>query len=303
MAQEDQALLDELTWFQKKIWMPLTDLDMWENVMWGAIKIALIVIVSRILLRILHKSINHVILKKRENSLSMNPRRTVTIGKLLKNVTTYVVNFVMLLMIISELNIVDLRPILAGAGVVGLAIGFGAQSLVKDVITGFFIIFEDQFAVGDVIEVGKFKGTVEMIGLRTTRIHSWTGEVFIIPNGLINEVTNFSLHNSLAIVDISIAYEANADEAMQLMKNEVERLKQENPNIVKTPEVLGVQMMTQSDVKIRVIAECMPNMQSAVARYLNGELKKVLDSHGIEVPYPRMVTYHRTEKGGEYHGT
>ena len=99
----------------------------------------------------------------------------------------------------------NLGPLLAGAGVLGLAIGFGAQSLVKDVITGFFIIFEDQFGVGDVIQIDQFKGTVEEIGIRVTRIKSWTGEVHIIPNGNIKQVTNFSTYNSIAVVDVSIA--------------------------------------------------------------------------------------------------
>ncbi len=101
----------------------------------------------------------------------------------------------------------------------GLAIGFGAQSLVKDIITGFFIVLEDQFAVGDVIQTGQFKGTVDMIGLRTTRIQSWTGEVHIIPNGMINEVTNFSVNNSIAVVDISIAFEEEVDRALDVIRH------------------------------------------------------------------------------------
>ena len=97
----------------------------------------------------------------------------------------------------------------------GLAIGFGAQSLVKDIISGFFIILEDHFAVGDVIQTGSYKGTVEVIGLRSTRILSWTGEVHIIPNGSITQVTNFSIHNTLAVVDISIAYEEDLERRLR----------------------------------------------------------------------------------------
>lgn len=105
--------------------------------------------------------------------------------------------------------------LLAGAGVAGLAIGFGAQSLVKDVISGFFIIFEDQFSVGDYVVVSKAEGTVEEIGLRTTKIKSWTGERHVIPNGNITEVINYSVHNGLAVVDINIPYESNIEEVEQ----------------------------------------------------------------------------------------
>lgn len=299
LAEETGEIIEHnLNWFQKKIWGPMTNPDLWENMMWEILKVILIIIVCRVLIRVLHKAINHLIIKKGDSRLQFTPRRMITIGKLLKNVTTYVINFVMILMVISEWNIVDLRPILAGAGVLGLAIGFGAQSLVKDIITGFFIIFEDQFAVGDVIEVNKNRGTVELIGLRSTRIQSWTGEVFIIPNGMINEVTNFSLHNSIAFIDISVAYEENVDEAIEIMKKAMPELKERNLDIEKVPEVLGVQMMSASDVKIRIIAECKPYTQAGVARFINIEMKRLLDAHGIEIPYPRMVTYHRAEKEG-----
>ena len=107
--------------------------------------------------------------------MRVNPRRFVTIGELLKNATSITCNFIMILLLLSEIN-VQVGPLLASAGVLGLAIGFGAQGLVKDVITGFFIILEDQFAVGDVIQTGTFKGTVEVIGLRTTKLVSWQGK-------------------------------------------------------------------------------------------------------------------------------
>lgn len=112
----------------------------------------------------------------------MNPRRLITVGELLKNVTSITSNFIMVMLVLGEIGY-DLAPLLAGAGVLGLAIGFGAQSLVKDVITGFFIILEDQFAVGDVIQTGSLKGTVEIIGLRSTRLVSWTGRYISFQTG------------------------------------------------------------------------------------------------------------------------
>ncbi|WP_019423254.1 mechanosensitive ion channel family protein [Paenibacillus sp. OSY-SE] len=279
----------------------LTDSGTWEMILVKAIKIALIVLITRIVIRVVYRMINHTVIKREKNRMGMNPRRLLTVGKLLKNVTSLVMNFIMILLILSEFN-VNLAPLLAGAGVVGLAVGFGAQSLVKDVMTGFFIIFEDQFAVGDVIKVGQFQGTVEMIGLRSTRIHSWTGEVHIIPNGIITEVTNFSLNNSIAVVDISIAYEENVEEAIDVMSKALETLPDRNENVVTVPQVLGVQMLAASEVTIRVIAECRPYTQAGVSRQMNAEMKKALEDHGIEIPYPRLVTYQRVEQGGVDHG-
>jgi small conductance mechanosensitive channel len=162
-----------------------------------------------------------------------------------------------------------------------LAVGFGAQSLVKDVITGFFIIFEDQFAVGDIVQVGSFKGTVEEIGLRVTKIRSWTGEVHIIPNGSITQVTNFSIHNSLAVVDVSISYEEDIDKAMKVLKETIKSHYETNENMVAEPEVLGIQQLGASEVVMRITAECKPNTHVAVARELNAEIKKAFDANGM----------------------
>ncbi|WP_461038765.1 mechanosensitive ion channel family protein, partial [Streptomyces mayteni] len=154
----------------------------WAEALFVLFKIVLVLLIARIIIVVSDKTIQHLIKDREESRLKIDPRRTRTIGKLIRNIITYAINFIAILLILSQLNI-NLAPLLAGAGIVGLAIGFGAQSLVKDVITGFFIIFEDQFAVGDVIQVNQFKGTVEEIGLRVTKIRSWTGEVHILPNG------------------------------------------------------------------------------------------------------------------------
>ncbi|WHT48712.1 mechanosensitive ion channel family protein [Sporosarcina thermotolerans] len=126
-------------------------------------------------------------------------RRERTLLKLLENTLSYVVYFSAILAILQEFNI-DVKGLVAGAGVLGLAVGFGAQSLVKDVISGFFILFEDQFSVGDYVKIGTAEGMVEEIGLRTTKLKNFTGEIFILPNGTISQVVNYSMKNSLAIV-------------------------------------------------------------------------------------------------------
>lgn len=286
------------TWdqFQEQLMGYITNPAVWANFLFTAIKIILIYVIGRIITKVANKALEHMLVEREKSPLKFDARRTRTIGKLMGNIIKYAVNFTMVLMILNQFGI-RLEPLLAGAGVVGLAVGFGAQSLVKDVITGFFIIFEDQFAVGDVIQTGNFKGTVEEIGMRVTRIKSWTGEVHIIPNGTITQVTNFSVNNSIAVVDVSIAYEEDTDKAIEIMKQTVNKNYETNVNMVKEPEVLGVQALAGANVTLRATVECKPNMQFAVARELYADIKKAFDARGIEIPYPRVVNYHKNEKG------
>lgn len=270
--------MNSTTWVELKndIWTAMTNPQIWINYGKTILLILVIYLIGRIINKLTRRTLDHMMTERAKSPLKFNPRRTKTLGKLLGNVIGYTVNFIVILMILGQLGI-HLGPILAGAGVIGLAVGFGAQSLVKDVITGFFIIFEDQFAVGDVIQTGSFKGTVEEIGIRVTRIRSWTGEVHIIPNGSITQVTNFSVNNSIAVVDVAIGTDANIDAATELIKQTVQEVYNENEDIVKEPEVLGIQTMSASEVVIRITAECRPNKQLSVTRVLNARIKKTLD--------------------------
>lgn len=215
--------------------------------------------------------------------------------RLLKSVLSYGIYFIALMTILDSLGI-PVKGLIAGAGVLGLAVGFGAQSLVKDIITGFFIIFEDQFAVGDYVRIGAVEGTVEEIGLRTSKIKGITGELNIIPNGNILEVTNFSIHNSVAIVDIGIAYEGDVDQAERVINSLLESMPNRYEDLVKAPELLGVQSFGPSGVVLRITAETAPMRHFYIARQLRKELKDTLDANGIEIPFPRMVMYNRQEK-------
>ncbi len=226
----------------------------------------------------------------------VSERREVTLIKLLENVLTYIVFFITSMSILSVLGI-NVEAMLAGAGIVGLAVGFGAQSLVKDVITGFFIIFEDQFSVGDFVRIGQFEGTVEEIGLRTTRIKSYTGEINILPNGSILEVTNYSLHNSLAVLDIGIAYENDINKTEKILEELLETLPGKYPEIIDTPQLLGVQQFSPSEMTLRIVAETKPMEHWYIARMMRKEIKLALEKHGIQAPFPRLVMYSR--KGEE----
>ncbi|WP_341416053.1 mechanosensitive ion channel family protein [Paenibacillus filicis] len=275
----------EQSWFtvRQKFVGYITDPEIWVGLLLVVLKIALIYIVARLLTKIAQRAVEQLIITRDKNPLKLDTRRTKTIGKLMGNILTYVVNFIMILMILGQFNI-NLGPLLAGAGVVGLAIGFGAQSLVKDVITGFFIIFEDQFAVGDVVQIGTFKGTVEEIGLRITRVRSWTGEIYIIPNGTITQVTNFSIHNSLAVIDVPVSRESDVEKVRKLLEDTIKKGYEENSDLVKEPQVLGVQTVGGSEITLRVTAECKPNTSSSVTRKLNDKIRKVLQEQQIDMP-------------------
>ncbi|MCD9024841.1 mechanosensitive ion channel family protein [Cohnella silvisoli] len=278
----EQTAPDGNLWdhFVDRMWNMIRDTEMWTSASMVLLRIFLIIILSRLALITLNRIIDHATNEKKSKRLKLRTRRVQTVGRLLKNTASYTLNFIAILLILGEFHI-QLAPLLAGAGVLGLAIGFGAQSLVKDVITGFFIILEDQFAVGDVVQTGAFKGTVEMIGLRATRIRNWTGEIHIIPNGLINEVTNFSVNQSLAVVDITIAYEDSVETLENTIRTVLTKLN--DKNITKTPELLGIQALALNQMTLRITAQCKPNSASEVTRLINTELRKAFDAKRTEV--------------------
>ncbi|USB33254.1 mechanosensitive ion channel family protein [Paenibacillus sp. YPG26] len=271
----DQAKQAAVTW-KEKISDWFTNVGMWENILFSCIRIVIILVITRLFIKLIFKFIDHSLRRHEDSRLNVNPRRFVTVGELLKNVISIATNFVMIMLLLSEFG-VNLAPLLAGAGVFGLAVGFGAQSLVKDVITGFFIILEDQFAVGDVIQTGTFKGTVEIIGLRTTRLVSWTGEVHIIPNGMITNVTNYSLNNALAVVDIPISSKRKLDESLDILKKSMTELKENTEALANVPNVLGVQSMTTSEYVVRIVGECLPGRRAEVEREIQSYAKEALE--------------------------
>ena len=273
----------------------ISDEGMWMNLGGIALKIIAILLVSGLIIRIGKVAIRNVFKVRAKSPLRFTERRETTLLKLLENILVYVVYFIGVIMILSALTI-NVTGLLAGAGIVGLAVGFGAQNLVRDIITGFFIIFEDQFSVGDYVRIGSSEGTVEEIGLRTTKVKSWTGELHIFPNGTISEVTNFSLHNSTAVVDVSIAYEEDIAEAEKVIQELLAKLPHKYEELVQPPELLGIQNLAASEVIVRVVAETIPMRHWYIARMLRKEIKMELDSQGIEIPFPRMVLYSRQDE-------
>lgn len=272
-----QEQLEQIITWKDRFLEWVSDTNMWENILIAGLKIIFIFLITRIFVRVVYRLIDRSLERREKSRLQMNPRRFVTVGELLKNVTWFASNFIMIMLILGEVG-VHLAPLLAGAGVLGLAIGFGAQSLVKDVITGFFIILEDQFAVGDVIQTGTLKGTVEMIGLRSTRLVSWTGEVHIVPNGMITNVTNYSIGNALAVVDLPFSHSRKLENNLDMLKRAMLQLKEGHSEALNhVPNVLGVQSMTASEYVIRIAAECTPGDRAKVERLIQAYAKEAVE--------------------------
>ncbi|RSK29183.1 mechanosensitive ion channel family protein [Bacillus sp. HMF5848] len=276
------------------IWNYISDEKLWLTIGQSVMKILLILLLAFLAIRIGKVVINRVFFLRKKGPLRISERREATLVKLLENVLTYATYFITLVMILEAMNI-KVTAILAGAGIVGLAIGFGAQNLVRDIITGFFIIFEDQFSVGDYVRIGQFEGFVEEIGLRTTKVKSFTNELHILPNGNITEVTNFSIYNSIAIIDVGIAYEEDIPQAEKVLQELLLELPNMYEDMIKAPELLGVQSLGASDVVFRIISETVPMKHWSVARSIRREVKLRLDERGIEIPFPRLVMYSRHE--------
>ena len=275
-----------------KIKKLLLDEELWINSGIIILKVFFIILLAGIVVKIGKIVIQKLFEVRMKAPLRYSERRQNTLLKLLQNGLAYVVYFAAILAVLSALTI-DVTGLLAGAGVLGLAIGFGAQNLVRDVITGFFIIFEDQFSVGDYVRIGAAEGTVEEIGLRTTKLSGLNGEIHIFPNGTIVEVVNFSLNNSIAIVDVSVAYETDIPKVEELIREFLMGLPDKYEQLVKLPQLLGVQNLAASEVVMRITAETMPMQHFAIARIIRRDLKIFMDEHGIEIPYPKMVMYQK----------
>jgi small conductance mechanosensitive channel len=225
-------------------------------------------------------------------------QRAKTMGDLLKSIITGVLVAIIGTMMLSELG-VNIAPIIASAGILGLALGFGAQSLVRDFLSGIFMIFEDQYGVGDVVDVGEAIGTIEAVSLRVTRLRDLNGTVWYVPNGAILRVGNMSQNWSRAVVDVSVAYREDLARVQRVLKDVAHDLWDDEDYknvIIEEPEVTGVEMFTPESVTLRVLLKTAPMEQWGVARELRQRIKARFDHEGIEIPLPQRVVWHREEK-------
>jgi len=228
-------------------------------------------------------------------------KRTRTLGEVVRYVIVLVVFAVATMTVLKELGI-DIGPVLAAAGIAGLAIGFGAQSLVKDVISGFFILLEDQIRVGDVVKISDKGGLVEKVGLRTTVLRDLHGNVHYVPNGSISVVTNMTKEYSRYVFDIGVAYREDVDEVIKVIKGIDEEMRQDpefKDDIIEPIEVMGLDQFANSSVIIKARTTTVPMKQWRVGREFNRRMKKKFDELNIEIPFPHVTLYMGEGKDGK----
>ena len=278
---ENELLAKAADWFVAK---PLT--------------IALVVILAIFASRLLTRAIRRFVDGIERQAGTSNRRvrqRAETIGLVLKSVGRASIFILAVMTILGEIGL-DVAPLIAGAGIAGVALGFGAQTVVKDFLSGMFMLVEDQFGVGDVIDAGDAIGTVEAVSLRTTRIRSVDGTLWHVPNGTITRVGNKSQEWSRALLDIEVAYSTDLDLAQAIIKrvaDEVWRDETLGVSILEEPEVWGVESLGASGVVIRTVLKTVPADQWKVMRALRLRVKAAFDAEGIEIPFPQQTIWVR----------
>jgi moderate conductance mechanosensitive channel len=229
-------------------------------------------------------------------------KRARTVGKIISNAALVIIISVSVMMILSEFGM-NIAPIITGAGIVGLAVGFGAQNLVRDVISGFFLILEDQLRVGDVAKINGVGGMVEAIRLRTTILRDAEGTVHTFPNGGITSVANMTKEYSYCMIDVGVAYKEKVDHVMQLLEQigaELEKDPDFAPSLLAGLEILGVDDFAPSQVTIRIRIKTLPLKQWTIGRELRRRIKNTFDSNNIEMPFPHLSVYMRDAKENSY---
>lgn len=278
----------------------IISLEDFEIVFNKGIKIISIVIIMYLSIKIGKYLIKKAVDKqvKSNAALSLDPQRAKTLGGVMKSILKYSVYF---------LGITSILSVLFGgisftfASIGGVALGLGSQSLIKDFINGFFILFEDQFGIGDYVTIGNFSGIVQTIGIRTTIIKDFTGDIHSIPNGMISEVTNHSRGNTRFIVDVDIAYEEDIDNAINAIKECCDKFQKEHEDFINEPiEVSGVSALAASSVTIRTVGRTKPLTQWKMENELRKAIKITLDENGIEIPYPKTQLININSDKGEF---
>lgn len=228
-------------------------------------------------------------------------KRAETLGRVFRYLVAVVVSLIAGMLVLGELG-VSVAPILGAAGVVGLAVGFGAQSLVKDYFTGFFLLLENQIRQGDVVKLGEHAGLVEEVTLRFVQLRDYDGNVHYVPNGHITTVVNMSRGFSQAVMDIGVAYRENVDEVMAVMRRVGDQLRSDGGfghRILDALEIAGVEQWADSAVVIRCRFRTQPLEQWAVRREYLKRLKSAFDAEGIEIPYPHLTVYAGVDRTGK----
>ena len=223
--------------------------------------------------------------------------RTNTLGRMIKNVASVVFLTIAFIMVLGEWGF-NLAPLVAGAGIIGVALGFGAQTLVADFLSGVFMLLEDQYGVGDIVDLGEATGTVEDVQLRVTKLRAVDGVVWWVRNGEVVRVGNMSQNWSRAVVDVGVAYDSDIARVREVLGEVADDLSTDeewSDNLLETPEVWGVEDLSADAVTVRVVLKTLPGKQWVVARELRQRIHSRLNAEGIEIPFPQRTVWVRNE--------
>lgn len=268
--------------------------EAWTDLIVPGSHILVILVVSWLLMRLSRKLINLFKNYVTQRTFDIGSiKRAETLGQVFSNVAIVVILLISGMLILGEMGI-SIAPILAAAGVVGVAVGFGAQSLIKDYFNGFFLLIEDQIRHGEVIEIADRKGKVEEVTLRHVKLRDFEGSVHFIPNSAITTVSNKSRDYSYAVIDVGVAYRENIDEVYELMYkigSEMRCASTMKDKILEDLEIAGIENLADSAVIIRSRFKVVPLEQWDVRRDFLYRIKKEFDNAGIEIPYPHLTLY------------
>lgn len=275
--------------------------DFGSRVISGLVSIIAVVIVALIVWELVSSSIERYLNQSDGNGQRIQrSARARTLLPLLRNVVMVVLLVMVVLIVMSELGI-NIAPLLAGAGVVGLAIGFGSQKLVQDLITGAFILFEDTISVGDVVRLGEHAGSVEAMSIRTIRLRDFSGAVHTIPFSTVATVVNMTKDFSFSVIEVGVAYREDTDQVVSVLKDigaELQGDPEYNLHIQDALEVVGIDRFDASSVVIKARLKTAPTKQWMVAREFNRRMKKRFDELGIEIPFPHTTLYFGEDRSG-----
>ena len=264
------------------------------------LRILLILVVAWTINRVVRRAIRRFserIASGESSGVQRAASRARTIGQVLRGVSSALIYGMAILLVLGELGI-NLGPLLAGAGIAGVAVGFGAQSLVKDFLSGIFMLLEDQYGVGDIVDLGEASGTVESVTLRSTKLRDVNGTVWHVPNGEVRRVGNKSQQWARALIDVSVAYDSDVAHAEQVIKQTADELFHDPkwaPMMLEEPEVWGIERLGADGIDIRLVLKTQPSEQFVVMRELRRRLKDTLDAEGIEIPFPQRTLWVRAD--------
>jgi len=287
-----EALLDSVSLGHWKHWTPIFR---------AALHVVLILVLAWVLYRFSHRLIRKFrVYMALKASGTEEVKRIETLARVFRYAASVVIVIVAAMLVLSEVG-VSIAPLLGAAGVVGVAVGFGAQSLIKDYFTGLFLLLENQIRQGDVVEIAGKSGEVEEVTLRYMRLRDYEGNVHYIPNGLITTVTNKSLEFSYAVIEIGIAYKENIDEALDIMRDIALALRNDpkyGQEILSDLDIAGLEKIGDSSMTLRARIKVRALQQWDVKREFMKRLKIAYDSQGIELPFPHMTLYAGHKKDG-----